>query len=92
MDTNTTTAIAAATQALLDYATGVAFEHCLSVVADGVNVGQLTRLRFVGACDKLEALGVPQTIGLEAASKGYRQFQELQAEIASGDQFLDSLG
>lgn len=88
---NNDIAIAAAAQALLDYATGIAFEHCLSIVADGTNVGQLTHLRFIGACDKLEDLGVPQAIGLEAASKGYRQFHDLQTEIANGDEFIDSL-
>lgn len=91
MNNTTTTATTDAAEALLAFATDIAFEHCLSVVATGTNVDQLTTLRFAGACDKLKALGVPQDVALKAATSGYDAFRSMQRDQAADADFIASL-
>ena len=92
MNTTQTTAATDAAEALLAFATDIAFEHCLSVVATGTNVDQLTTLRFAGAAMKLKELGVPQDVALQAVTAGYDAFRSLQRDMAADADFLASLG
>jgi hypothetical protein len=92
MNNTTTTAATDAAEALLAFATDIAFVHCLSVVATGTNVAQLTTLRFAGAAMKLKELGVPQDVALRAVTAGVAAFRSMQRDLAADADFLASLG
>ena len=91
MNNTTTTPATNAAEALLACATNIAFEHCLSVVATGTNVGQLTTLRFAGAAFKLKELGVPQDVALQAVTAGVAAFRSMQRDLSADADFIDSL-